>query len=34
MFCKEIRVGVIAESEEPKFSVYETGQAGVHKTLR
>lgn len=34
MFCKEIRVGVIAKSEEAGVGVYETEQAGVHKTLR
>lgn len=34
MFCKEIRVGVIAKSEEPEVGVCETGQAGVHKTLK
>lgn len=34
MFCKESRVGVIADSEEPEVGVCETGQAGVHRALR
>lgn len=34
MFCKEIRGGVIAKSEEPEAGEYETGQAGLHKAQR
>lgn len=34
MFCKEIRVGVIAKNEKPEVGVHETGQAGVNKTLK